>query len=513
MFLKNLADAFSFFAPFEKNLSFYYLFVFLLSFIYLLSENRRRILDGIKKNFLLKYLFVILLLTLLILAFFSPFADTNDSRSEDYKLAAKYYAENQRYTLCKFGNSTQCFVENRMEKAPGYPFLLSIFYIIFHPTSINASIFNFIIALFSPLLVFIIIYAATKRSMVSLLASLLFAAHPEFVEYATKAEVINITIFFVLVSFLFIQIYYKSKNGGILVLSAYALLFLAYMRAEYLILLFAFLLFNFKDAKDSFKKQGRYFLGLFFMMVLFLILHSFTEMIYHTSPEGTYLSLNLITERIAENSGLVLFFAIFFMPFAFFAFDRKNKTRSLEFYALMHVFIFAFLIASFQAKMAWQMYFNALLPSFFIIIGVGSSKFLKSEILKKKEYLKIVIAAIAYLSIFLLMLSGFNFKRIGLNDYSTDNFDYLIKDIEGDIVITGNRALSSRAILETSLTAANLQDFEYPEKIKEILNSQSYKKKYFFKIAYGYHDSLVFDNFNTKLIAKKGEVELYEISA
>ena len=490
MFLRNLADIFAFFIPFEKNFSFLYLLILSFLYLYLIIQNRKTILKQIKKIRLIAYGAIIFAITFGFIWNYSPFSDSLDSRSEDYKLAAKYYAQKQKYVVCNYGQGDDCFMEAQMEKAPGYSFLLSLFYMVFGISSHKAVLFNLIIALCTPIVLFLSLYIMTNNTFISFLTLLLLVVNKKFIEFATQTSVMNITIFFIVLSFFFMSVYFKSNKKEIIILVLYSLLFLSYMRAEYLILLVIFFVFTIKDITKIYNKQNKYFFYVFIMLLLFLILHSFTETRYHTSPGGNLFSFAEMGERLIKKTNIFLFknFYIVLLPFIIFSFDRLKKTKSFAFYPIVHLIVFSFLILVFQHDGGIR-YFAALVPSLFIIIGIGSNNLLRSKFLNDKFWRRIKYCFITfiYISFFLLSLP---YHKYDFNNISTSCFDDLVDGLDNSVLFIPNQPLVSRTLLGTDLTAAIAFG---PEFVKQILNSTNrVQSKYLIKLDNEYHLEFLF---------------------
>lgn len=511
MLLQSLADAFAFFVPFEKNISFWYLLVFLLSFLYLIFKNRKTIFSLIKNRLLIVYVAVTLIVAVIFIGHYSPFSDHLDSRSEDYKLAAKYYAQKQKYSACRYGQGDDCFMESQMEKAPGYPFLLSLFYRGAGISSDKAILFNFVIALCIPILLVLSIYITTNNVFTSFLSSLLFALNKDFIAYSTQTSVMNITIFFVALSFFFMSVYYKSKKKDIIFLVLYSLLFLGYMRAEYILFLAIFCIFNIKDIANVYKKTNKYLFYLFIILSLFSILHFCTEMAYHTAPDGRLFLFSAFPDRLIENINIFLFQNHFIILAFFFLFSIRNiSAKKFAFYPLIHLIVFIPLILLFQND-GVNRYSVALLPSLFIIIGIGSNNFLKSKYLNKRFYKKMKYVLIVFVYVFFFLLS-LPYHRYSYYDNSTECFDDLIGGLDNGLLFFPNQPLLSRTLLETNLTGAVILS---PGFVKQISNSISNSQpKYLVRLNNEYHlktADMALENFKTKLKVTKGKVALYEI--
>jgi hypothetical protein len=291
--VKELAKEFHFFVEFERRTSYFYMLIFIIVIIYLIYLNRSIIFKYINKRSVLICL-IIAVISAYVIYNNSVFSDFNDSRSEDYKLSAYYYSTNRLYQVCDYGNHTTCSIESQMEKAPGYPFLLSIFFSIFGASFEVATAFNYVVSILTPVLLFMLLYIATGAYAIPFFISILFVFNSNYLFYATQSEVMPTAMLFTVIAYIFITIKAKYRNKknkyqnnkqacSLELLSLYALLFLSYIRAEFILLLIAYSIINWKDITITIQMSNPIYTFILTTLIVFLMFHSFTEMSFHTS--------------------------------------------------------------------------------------------------------------------------------------------------------------------------------------------------------------------------------------
>jgi hypothetical protein len=505
MFYKSVADSLAFFSVFEKHFSFWYLIPLVIIFCLLAFKARKDIFKQVASLNWWPYVFIVFLVTVVMLKNYGFFDDSNDSRSEDYKIAAKFYAIKQEYMVCHYGKGNDCFAEATMEKAPGYSFLLSWFFRLFGVSSQTALAFSLLLALAAPIILFFTLLVITGRLLISFPLALLFALNKKFIEYATQTEVVMITIFFIIVSLFFAAVYYKSGNRELLMAAACSFLLLGYVRAEYLLLFAVFLLFNWKEF-FSIGRVNRLFSLVLAVLFIFLILHSLTEMPRHADSNGNYLVASKLYERIPSKAQAFLFrqHYVFLIPVLAFSLLWLRKPKTVAFFALVHLILFSALILMFQNDYL-NNYFAPLLPSLFVGLGAGAQRLclLDSKYASKRCYFAYPIFLFLLLAFFFFSLP---YTHAGFEQYSVRSFDDLMNGIDKGVVFTHTQPITSRLLLRTNLTVVLTTD---PRRIRQFVSDDSYLVS--LKSEFHAHEvDAVLNSFNMTVVRESQGVWIYK---
>jgi len=382
-----------------------------------------------------------------------------------------------------------------IDKAYGYPFILSLIFLVFGP-SINYIYFlNFILSLFSIILMFFVGYLFFKREEIGLYSALLLAFFSVHI-YATKTMESNTSfIFLTLLSLFSFTLYFKIKDIKSQFFAVFCLLMNIYFRLESVLLLPIFglmvLLFD-KNLKNF--KDFRYWVPWLVLIILLMphLIQVFNTFFVSFSRETTY---NLpdknifIFNRLNGNSFIdfifkreeiyPLYLVNFFIIGSFYLFWNNYKK-----FLFVLVWISSYILLYFsyyiqEERMLLIVYFMIL---FIFSVGIYFVSSLIFKVLTKFFAHKTKNMSLLF-SIMILILILFSLKPN--MDYITKNtfiygcwessFPYLereaIKYLNENIEkcsIVMNEPIVLISKKHTGMGINGL--FEYPETVKEYFN-------------------------------------------
>jgi len=244
------------------------LFLFFLAMLFL---NRRELWQEIK----IEKKVAIILLFIFLLGFWlrnSKYSLGEHTDGWVYAESAKFIIAQGIYVKdCAIGNLQSCRLYEQVLAPPGYPFLISIAYMLFGINTIYACIISGILGSLTILLIFYI----TKKlfdEKTGLISALIFALFPYDLLFAGSGHVRSTSLFFIALTIFFYLIAIEKDKIKNWVLLAATLSFAVYVRQENIVLLAPmvlglFLFGYFTNAKHS-KKPIEFKAKLFFVKFL-----------------------------------------------------------------------------------------------------------------------------------------------------------------------------------------------------------------------------------------------------
>lgn len=502
---------------FEMKYSYYYLSILFLIFFYLIFRFRKEIFHSIEFKKLKYYILTIMSITIIIITSFSPLQDYINSRAQDYKSAGAVYSETQEYLLCEYWNGNECIGQKRMEKAPGYPFILSIVFRIFGISTKNAIYFNFIISLTIPILLFFIFVNQNIDKNISFFLSVLFAINSFFRANATQTETLNVSNFFLIFSFFIMSTYFKSDDSnsksGLMILLLYSFLILGFIRGEYFIYSLLFIILNIRKFTKIFISKNKLLVVFFIIFLIILMLHNITEMGAHRGRDGGFISVRYLLEDSHRYHFLDKFFVhdlmIFLLPFFIISLVSLSNKNRFEFYP---IFFFLLMTTSFLIFHGpdGTRYFTIQATTFFIIAGIGIEK-MKC----KNKYINSI--PITIILITLIIFSSINMYVNGKPVINGNDFYNIMDSIEQEnsLVIFVTQTLMSNNYVDYKFAGlSSFRSYNFRnEKIFEI--SKEYEKVYLVDIPRGHLEESIVENYEFELIKEVNSagkyIRLYEL--
>jgi len=163
-------------------------------------------------------------------------------------------------------NMLQSFSQGDYPKSIGWPFILSISFLLFGISNWVAIYTAVVLGALTTLNVFFLAYIITKNKAVSLLSAATLSLLPLHIRWSASAETNISSLFFVTLTLFFCFLYYRKKIYSLLWLAVSSLIFTALIRPDnYLLIILFFLGCLIFKAKVSTK---RVILILFMLIVL-----------------------------------------------------------------------------------------------------------------------------------------------------------------------------------------------------------------------------------------------------
>jgi len=406
-----------------QNYAFYvlwFVFISLIAFVFLNIKTIVKQFKGIKgKTWIILILIFLTGFSLRFLVF--PHVHLMYIDEPWYLELAKNMNQKHNPVVCKYidYNTEQC---NAPTKPLGWPFLISIVFLIFGLNNYYALYLGSLIGSFSIILIFLLTYLIFKNQKIALWSSFLLALTPIYILWSNSAETNSTSVFFVMLTMLFFIIYAKNKQKSILILTILSLFFTALIRFENIILAAILFLVYIKLRKFNSKAAfwrflNAYYASIFLIILIIMILGLF----YSISILRPYSSTNIF------NYYFLLFFFFLkiisfnyiYLPLAvlsLFLMNKKDYNGILYLIISFIFFFFLYLPLSFESRMA-------LTPGIFVIILSAFSLEKLSNIFSK--YIPIIRVFIILILLFLLGLNlSENYKK------SFDGFMYSMSSID-----------------------------------------------------------------------------------
>lgn len=213
--------------------------IFVVLLIFSFKEIKRKTIKISRKS--LAILILIFIISLGLRLFILPISHKMYIDEPLYLDYAKNINLIKRPISCEYTsyNQKECF---SIIKPPGWPFILSILFLLLGYNNYYAIYLNILIGSFSIILTFLLTYLIFKKEKIALFSSFLLAISPIHIIWSNSAETNIISNFFILFTTILFIIYKKSSNRKILILTIISLLLSVMMRLENFLLIFLFCL-------------------------------------------------------------------------------------------------------------------------------------------------------------------------------------------------------------------------------------------------------------------------------
>ena len=341
----------------------YFIFVlFIISFL----MNFRNILKQFKKikRKTWVYLFIVFLMGLLLRLFVFPHVHLMYIDEPWYMEMAKNMNQKLQPVICEYPDYN---VENCQMpiKAPGWPFLISIVFLIFGVNNYHALYFSSIIGSLSIILIFLLTYIIFRNQKTALWSSFFLALTPIHVMWSNSAETNNASVFFVLLTMVFFLIFIQCKKKTILVLTILSLLLTILTRFENIVLIGIFVLGYILFSKSLPKSSLGQIFGAFYPLIVVIMLIIIIVFQYHFVKvfRNTILTIDFYYLNLFEFLKVSSFNYVYLLLAAacLFLRNEKDKTKIVYLFTSFLIFFTLYLPIFSEDRMA-------LMPSVFIII-------------------------------------------------------------------------------------------------------------------------------------------------
>jgi hypothetical protein len=337
---------------------------------------------------------------------------------------------------------------SRLDRPKGYPFLLSVAFLIFGSNFDTLIVFNLLISSLSIISVFLLTYVLFKREDMALFSSAIFSLSTFGVFFSGTGTDRVAAVFFVILSFLIFFIALEKNSQRMFVMSALLLTFTSWIRMEYIIFFLVFLFFLLKN-----KHRIKYYNRIILVSVLLVfppIFHYFMDIREWTMPAFsiTYLFINLpkllsIAFLIKTNSFIeTLILSGFFSSFVLVGLIKTPENKNLFFPVLLALISFI-LYGSFYTTLTMaenSEYFLIAEMSLAILAGYGLFYlnqffvgYLKTRI--HINSIPLILAIISIIFIYYLFLSTTFYKDGYVKKCSIDLIRNSITVIDEDVCV------------------------------------------------------------------------------
>ena len=246
-------------------------------FILLLVKNFRSIMKEFRISKRAKFwLFLIFIIAFLL---------RNAEYSYGIHTDGFVYAESARYIVtrglfvkdCALGNIESCRLYEQVLFPAGYPYLISLLYLLFGVNTLLASKLSAVLSSLTVILVFLIGYYLFRDEEIGLYSALLLSLAPIDLMFASTGNVRSTVMFFMALTVLFYSIALKKNNTSLWALVAITFSYLIYTRQENLVMgiplfigLFLFKYLKLDDLRS--KSTLKSMLKMFAIPILILII-------------------------------------------------------------------------------------------------------------------------------------------------------------------------------------------------------------------------------------------------
>jgi len=211
----------------------------------------------------------------------------------EYTNLAQNILYSNKFCSCQDGSSQYCESCTIIPVPPGYHVFLSQIFGIFGDSEKVAFNTNAIIGSLSIILMFLLIFLTTKNYTLSLIGSFILNFIPVHLKYSGASTLGIISLFFVLLSMVFLEIYIRTKKYGFFLLFLTTLLYTIQIRSENFLLIFIFSFYlliklNKFERKNLLKKEYVIPAFIFLFMLIPLIQIIYYGSITNPSPGWNY---------------------------------------------------------------------------------------------------------------------------------------------------------------------------------------------------------------------------------
>lgn len=309
--------------------------IIICNLIYFNSKVLKKYFGGVRKRtwFLLILIF---LSGLLLRMFLIPHMHNLYYDEDGYLDIAKHISKEGNNCLCLYNTNGACNFCGYSLKSVGFSFLLAVFFKIF---GISHNVAFNVVVVFGSLTIFVMflfLYALFEKEGLALLGALILALYPLHLRWSGSVSAEIISLFFILLTFLFLILYFRIGKLTVLLTSVLLLCFTMAVKEENILLGLFFLVPFITE-----RKYRKIFLILSLFFVCLLLPYLLGNFIFHTESgienyaarytfwkQGKILDFSFFKDTILQN----LFFFI-------------NKD-----YTFLIVILFSFLGAIFMFK-------------------------------------------------------------------------------------------------------------------------------------------------------------------
>ena len=454
------------FHSFLPNFMMFVYFVFFVLLIY----NWRSIKEPFgkigKKTWII--LFVIIIFSFFVRFFWIPHEQVSMADGENWTELGIRVKEYGIHAQCDFDTDEECKVPSYIPYPPAYSTLLSFVFNFFETTEKTAFKFNALMGTLSVFIAFLFGYLYTKREYVALFSAFVFSLIPPLLKFSGGVSPASFSVFFLLLTFVFLKIFSENKSKRAFLLLLSSLLIVIYIRPENIFLAPIFLLmFAFEDNIKRFLDREKVFFVLSFFVFSFSLIPS-VMIVYFGSNiagyEGWNPSILETAEYLLKHAPRNFYFLInplvnsfvfsFFVIIGTIGVFLKEKK---DFFLFSFILLFYFtLYSSFDAGIFWGPLARYSLPLyvplfFFFIKGINYVL----EKIKNKIALKVILIGILFLFILSMIPTiPYIITENGKNANLVKETLLLAKDkIPEDAYLISNVGSATRAVINRKVVS------------------------------------------------------------
>jgi len=324
---------------------------------------------------------------------------------------AKHISLNWNNCLCLYNLNGDCKFCGFSFKSIGFSFILGLFFKVFGISSTVGFYVSSFFGSLTILVLFLFSYLLFKKEDVALFSSLVLAVYPLHIRWSGSATAEIVSLFFIILTFLFMFIYFEIPRFKFLLLSVIILIFSISVKEENLLLLPFFLIFFFVK---RFSKKSRYtaLVILLVLLIPFIIGNLFLQQgktiengyagsRYTFWKEGNILSFEFLLKNIVPNlfflidktyTLLIVILFFFVGIFTMWIKQRKVCIVLVSWLLAMTALFSAFLKETLQASEV-RHYIPSLI-TIIILTGYGISWFSKINFIRRIKGTYIIIGII-----------------------------------------------------------------------------------------------------------------------
>ncbi len=450
-------------------------------------------------------LVLILLCGLTMRMFFIPHTHHVYSDEFEHINIAQNILYSENFCECFAGSNQDCRSCYLMPLwPPGYHTFLSLVFGVFGDSEEVAFNTNAIIGSLSIVLIFLLIFLIFKDPTLALIISFIFSFIPVYLKYSGTSSLGIFSIFFILLSMIFLETYVKTKKYKLFLLFLITLLYAIHIRLENFLLLFVFtfyLLIKLKS-KHQIKNiiKGRYLLSI---IIFLLMLIPLTQLIYarfnisNFSPVwGNNLPANFISNLlffINPKFNSIIFTILCILGCIILYSKNKKELVYYSFFLMLFFIMYSFYQNGNIMTFGDIVRYSLILYLPLMIISVNGIYFILKSIPLNKKILVTVLTLLFLISLvptqeFIFSKSSFEreYKFILSMKNKLPSDTYIISYNTPTIISTLHKKSISPYVffehfdtLEKKDNVILFKDFWWYEKLKESNEFENELKKYY----------------------------------
>ncbi|MFW6047009.1 MAG: hypothetical protein ACOCP4_04400 [Candidatus Woesearchaeota archaeon] len=462
--------------------------IIIILIVFLVFLNYKYITGSLKKvkKKIWLLMFLVFIIGLLVRLFLIPHTHYVYYDSFEHVNMAQNIHYSNKYCTCNYGAPQECYDCMKQPWPGGYHTLQSLVFDLFHAS--EKVVFNTtaVIASISIILFFILIYLITQDSVLALFGASIFSLNPVHLKLSGSPSLMIYSIFFILLSMIFLEIFIAKKKFSLFFLFLTTLLYTTQTRSENLLLFFiftAYILARYPEFIGELLKPKYLLILLLTGLMLFFFVH-FMENAHKNLEQSEecgelfstklfcYFSMNNLMDNILPN---ILYFmhlkfnALFLFLLSIpggFKLYKENK-KQLAYYLLFFIAFFILFASYHIGNFTYVDSFRYMLPLFIplILMSTYGIKFF----LKKAKFNKGLLILLFIMIYSSGLIFSFDFIK---SEIRNDNFYDCIKSVEEKLPRNAHIiAYNPRVIMSTIEHNSMQLEFISAKNLREVHNT------------------------------------------